>query len=163
MRTNRCRKRVENGLINSILCCLKSFLHIFTSYQECVCFVTNILPVTPIGMASKIKSLVSQKRLRYQQDGYDLDLTCIIWFILSFLCSLLCWDDRWRLLLPLLFADIAENLIAMGYPGEKIEGLLYRNHIEDFSMFFEEKHKGHYKIYNICAGNDNLYLELMIW
>ncbi len=39
----------------------------------------------------------------------------------------------------------------MGYPGEKIEGL-YRNNIEEVVKFFEERHPGRYKIYDLCEG-----------
>lgn len=67
------------------------------------------------------RGLVSKKKIRFQQDGYDLDL-----------------------------AYITERIIAMGFPveGDGLESK-YRNPMEEVIRFMEEKHPDHYKIYNL--------------
>jgi len=74
-----------------------------------------------MAMANSIKTLVSKKKRRFIEDGYNLDLTYI-----------------------------SDRVIAMGYPSENLESM-YRNKLEDVRNLLEKKHKDHYKIYNLCS------------
>ncbi|XP_043709936.1 phosphatidylinositol 3,4,5-trisphosphate 3-phosphatase and protein-tyrosine-phosphatase PTEN2A-like [Telopea speciosissima] len=77
----------------------------------------------------KARHIVSQNKRRYQEGGFDLDMTYI-----------------------------TENIIAMGFPaGDMSSGFFgyfegfYRNHMEEVIKFFETHHKGNYKVYNLCS------------
>lgn len=76
----------------------------------------------------KARHVVSQNKRRYQEGGFDLDMTYI-----------------------------TENIIAMGFPaGDMSSGFFgyvegfYRNHMEEVIQFFETHHKNKYKVYNLC-------------
>lgn len=64
---------------------------------------------------------VSKKKKRFKEDGFDLDLSYI-----------------------------TERIIAMGFPSEGAEAV-YRNPIEEVQRFFQLRHPGKFKIYNVCS------------
>lgn len=98
-------------------------------------------------MTNAIKGLVSKKKKRYKQDGFNLDLSCK-WFELFF--------NLFVTYLSLLPSDICDNIIAMGYPAKNLEGV-YRNHIDDVIQFLTIKHDHKYKIYNLCEEKKYQY------
>eukprot|EP00941_MAST-03F_sp_MAST-3F-sp1_P002610 g2610.t1 len=71
------------------------------------------------------QSMVSMKKRRLQcDDGVDLDLSYV-----------------------------TSQVIAMGFPSTGLVGI-YRNHIQDCVYFLESRHRGHYRVYNLCSERD---------
>mmetsp|Transcript_24764 Transcript_24764/g.48719 ORF Transcript_24764/g.48719 Transcript_24764/m.48719 type:complete len:642 (+) Transcript_24764:67-1992(+) len=73
------------------------------------------------ALSRKLRGLVSKKKMRYQKDGFDLDL-----------------------------AYITPKLIAMGFPSEGTAGV-YRNPLPEVRRFFQTYHHQAFKIYNLCS------------
>lgn len=72
-------------------------------------------------LAPAARAMVSTNKARYQQHGFNLDLTYI-----------------------------TDRIIAMGLPSTNIEAV-YRNPIEQVAKFFNKMHKDHYLIINLCS------------
>ena len=70
---------------------------------------------------AKMRGLVSQNKVRFQQDGFDLDLTYI-----------------------------TPQIIAMGFPSTGKEAY-YRNPAEEVERFFAQRHPGRFRVYNLCS------------
>ncbi|XP_058056348.1 mucin-17 [Anopheles bellator] len=68
-----------------------------------------------------IRKMVSGQRIRFTEDGYNLDLSYI-----------------------------GDRIIAMGYPADNVESI-YRNKRGDVVKFLKEKHPGCCKVYNLCS------------
>ena len=79
-----------------------------------------------------LRSLVSLNKKRFQDEKYDLDLSCMLRHYLI--------EDFDK------FIDITDRIIAMGFPSENMEGM-YRNNMKKVQSFLEEKHKGHYMVF----------------
>ncbi|XP_076042441.1 phosphatidylinositol 3,4,5-trisphosphate 3-phosphatase TPTE2-like isoform X2 [Oratosquilla oratoria] len=67
------------------------------------------------------RQFVSQNKRRFQQDGFDLDLTYV-----------------------------APRVIAMSFPSSGSMSL-YRNDIKEVARFLDRKHRGRYRVYNLCS------------
>lgn len=52
--------------------------------------------------------------------------------------------------------DITDRIIAMGYPCENYERY-YRNPASNIKKFLDERHKNHYKVWNLCAELKRTY------
>jgi hypothetical protein len=74
----------------------------------------------PTGSNSLIRGLVSKKKCRFQQDGFDLDLSYI-----------------------------TPRIIAMGLPAWG-SAAFYRNPREQVQKFFKQYHAGQECVYNLC-------------
>lgn len=74
-------------------------------------------------MKNPIRNAVSKKKRRFVDEelGFDLDLTYI-----------------------------TDNVLAMGFPSEKMERM-YRNPLSEVARFLETRHGGHYRVYNLCS------------
>jgi len=83
--------------------------------------IASISYKNSIFQNNPIKKLVSKKKVRFEFEGYDLDLTYI-----------------------------TDRIIAMGFPADNIEKV-YRNPLEEVVSFFEKRHKNRYKVYNLCS------------
>ena len=87
------------------------------------------------------RQLISQNKRRYQQDGYDLDLTYV-----------------------------TQNVIATSFPSVGVWAY-YRNPIDHVAKFLNDKHTGKYRLYNLCSertydtslfGGDDVVQRFMI-
>lgn len=106
--------------------------------------------LTNIKMTNAIKGLVSKKKKRYKQDGFNLDLSCESRVESRVACPASTFTFFSS------SADICDNIIAMGYPAKNLEGV-YRNHIDDVIDFLTKKHNNNYKIYNLCEEKKYQY------
>ena len=73
------------------------------------------------GMSGWVRRRVSGSRHRFVENGFDLDL-----------------------------AYVTSRLVAMGFPGRG-SGACFRNPHGEVKRFLEGAHKGHFRIYNLCA------------
>ncbi|KAI8815159.1 hypothetical protein BJ742DRAFT_6397 [Cladochytrium replicatum] len=73
------------------------------------------------GLLKPLKTVVSKKQRRFVDQGFNLDLTYI-----------------------------TDNLIAMAFPADNIEGL-YRNSFSEVKRFLDQRHKDSYQVYNLCS------------
>ena len=48
---------------------------------------------------------------------------------------------------------VTDSIIAMGYPS-KITESMYRNCFDDVGIFLDDRHDGHYKVYNLYSDRD---------
>jgi hypothetical protein len=79
------------------------------------------------GCGCCIRTLVSKKKRRFINSETDLDLSYI-----------------------------SDRIIAMGFPASGWE-TLWRNPADAVKFFLESRHRGHYRIWNLCCERDREY------
>ncbi|KAG6551805.1 hypothetical protein Mapa_006622 [Marchantia paleacea] len=75
-------------------------------------------------MAAVVRHMVSKKKRRFMENGFDLDLSYI-----------------------------TNRVIAMAYPGESWEGF-FRNPLSEVMRFLKTYHERHFKVINLCSERD---------
>ena len=73
-------------------------------------------------MYNFIRTVVSGKRIRLKEDGYDLDISYI-----------------------------TPRILAMSYPAERFVQKIYRNDINTVAQYMNEKHSTKYWIFNLSG------------
>jgi len=74
-----------------------------------------------LSTLASLRNLVSKKKIRFTEDGFDLDLTYI-----------------------------TDKIIAMGYPATGTEAL-FRNPLSKVKQLLSRRHKDQHKVYNLCS------------
>merc|ERR1712130_527169 len=72
----------------------------------------------------KVRTKVSKRKKRFQEDGFDLDMSYI-----------------------------SNQVIVMGFPSENTEAM-YRNPMNEVQRFLNTVHGKQYKVYNLCSEKD---------
>lgn len=114
---------IRAGSISDFVAAVRGELDASTK-QVAAAPVLSTPPPQQSQVLAKMRSLVSQEKIRFQLDGFDLDLTYI-----------------------------TPNIIAMGFPSSGKEAL-YRNPVEEVERFFNTRHPNRYRIYNLCSERD---------
>jgi phosphatidylinositol-3,4,5-trisphosphate 3-phosphatase and dual-specificity protein phosphatase PTEN len=85
-------------------------------------------------MANVIRGLVSKKKRRFQENGFDLDLSCMYSFGAVGGCRCKHANHQRVPLVVYTMIDICDRIIAMGFPSEKLEGI-YRNPMAEVKRY----------------------------
>lgn len=122
---------------------LDCFLVVFTFILSVVTVCLENMPSNPVSLVVALRlvrlvritrilwerrhlqrgarQFVSQNKRRYQQHGFDLDLTYVM-----------------------------PRVIAMSFPSTGRMSM-YRNDIKEVARFMDTQHPGHYRLYNLCS------------
>jgi len=79
---------------------------------------------TELRAFDKARQYVSGNKRRFQEDGFDLDLSYV-----------------------------TPRIVAMGFPSTGLEAVI-RNPLSQVQKFFADRHGGHFKVYNLCSERD---------
>ncbi len=116
-----------------------------------------------------MRALVSQDRIRFRENGFDLDLTYITGQIIGSphththkYTHTLTYSHVQQQNFPQ-SADASHLLnvfstTAMGVPGVGIESS-FRNPEDEVARFFQQRHKGHFMIYNLACEKSYDYAK----